>query len=189
MNPDLVDAVIDRLLRFYLEQTSRILEASNGRIDMVYIADDLGGQNGLLISPAMWQRYLKGPWKTFIDTIRERFGRHLRFHFHSCGSVLDLVPEFVEIGIDILNPIQPKAAGMAPGHLKKVFGDRLCFSGGLDIQELLPHGSRQEVRDEAIRLTRILGEEGGYIACPAHAVQPDTSVENVLAMMEGFKQA
>ena len=119
--------------------------------------------------------------------MKERFGSHLKFHYHSCGAIATLIPELMETGVDILNPIQPKAAGMQPQGLKDRFSDTLCFSGGLDIQDLLPHGTAQEVNTEARRLVSILGKDGGYIASAAHAVQADTSVENILAMIDGFK--
>ena len=189
INPPFVEAILDQMLDFYIEQTSRILQAAGDRIDMLYIADDVGSQNGLLMSPGMFQQSFKGRWKTFIDTIKARFGGHLKFHYHSCGAVSKLVPDLMEMGIDILNPIQPLAVDMEPESLKERFGEALCFSGGLDIQELLPRGTAQEVRADAKRLVSILGKSGGYIAGPAHAVQPDTSVENVLAMLQGFKEA
>jgi uroporphyrinogen decarboxylase len=185
--PAVIEAVLDRLLNFYLEQTHRILEAARGRIDMIYIADDLGGQQSLLISPQSFEQYVQPRWKRFIDTIKGRFG-NVAFHFHSCGAVRPLIPKLIETGIDILNPIQPKAPGMDAQSLKDDFSDWLSFCGGFDIQDLLPHGSVSDIRNEAWRLIRILGANGGYIASPAHAVQPDTPIENVLAMIEGFTE-
>ncbi|RKZ95061.1 MAG: hypothetical protein DRQ40_04510 [Gammaproteobacteria bacterium] len=187
MNPALVEAIMDHMMDFYLEQTCRILEAAEGRIDMVYIADDLSGQEGLLISPEMFDQFLKGRWKKFNDTIKERFGDHIKFHYHCCGAIEKLIPGLIEMGVDILNPIQPKAAGMEPQGLKDNYGKQLSFCGGLDIQDILPNGTPQEVKTEAKRLVRILGKDGGYIASAAHAVQADTSLENILAMVENFK--
>ena len=187
MNPELVHAIVDKLMEFYLEQTSRILEAADGRIDMVYIADDLASQKSLLISPAMFETFVKPHWKRFIDTIKDRFGSAMKFHYHSCGAIARLIPGLIEMGVDILNPVQPKAAGMEPQNLKDTYGDKLSFCGGLDIQHLLPNAAAAEVRAEAERLVSILGKDGGYIASAAHAVQANTSVENILAMIEGFK--
>jgi len=189
MNPELVDAILDRLFDLYLAQTRCLLEAAEGRIDMVYLGDDLSSQDSLLISPAMFRRFIKGRWQRFIDTIKEEFGDHLKFHFHSCGAVAEIVPDLIDMGIDILNPLQPLAKGMEPAGLKSRFGKKLSFSGGFDIQELLPHSTAQEVWAEAQRLVGILGRDGGYIASAAHAVQPDTSVENIMAMLDGFKNA
>ena len=187
INPELIEAVMDGMLEFYLEQTTRMFQAAGDRIDMVYIADDLASQDALLISMEMYRRFLKPRWEKYIDTIKNRFGNHIKFHYHSCGAVAPLIPDLIEIGVDILNPLQPKAKGMEPQALKDTYGDRLAFSGGLDIQDILPHGSVQQVKDEAGRLIDILGKDGGYIASAAHAVQPDTPVENVIAMIEGFK--
>ena len=189
INPDLVEAVMDGMGEFYLDQTLRIMEAARGRVDMVYIADDLSSQQSTLISEAMYRQFLLPRWKNFIDTIKMKFGTHIIFHYHSCGAVAPLIPALIETGIDILNPLQPHARGMAPQDLKTRFGKQLCFSGGLDIQELLPRGNPQEIKRAAQELVHILGKDGGYVASAAHAVQPDTPVDNILAMLEGFKTA
>jgi len=188
MNPELVEAVMDGLLDFYREQTLRMFEAAKDHIDMVYIADDLASQDGLLISKEMYRRFLKPRWTAYIKTIRERYGNHIKFHYHSCGAIAELIPDLIDIGVDILNPLQPRAKGMDFRKFKLQYPD-LCFCGGLDIQSLLPHGTPEEIRAEARRLVSILGENGGYIASAAHAVQPDTPVENILTMIEAFKQA
>ena len=187
VNPEMVEAVFDKLLKYYLAQTTKMLDAADGMIDMIYTSDDLASQESLLISPAMFRKYLKDRWTEFNSTLKKRFGSHTKIHFHSCGAVADLVPDLIDTGIDILNPIQPGAKGMDPEVLKRKYGDKLSFSGGFDIQNVLPHGTPEEVRAEAVRLARILGKDGGYIASAAHAVQADTPVENVLAMVDGFK--
>ena len=189
VNPALVEAVMDGMGEFYLDQTMRIMEAARGRVDMVYIADDLASQQSLLISEAMYRRFLLPRWKHFIDAIKARFGNHIIFHYHSCGAIAPLIPALMETGIDILNPIQPLARGMTPQGLKTQFGKSLCFSGGFDIQEMLPRGKPQEIKRAAQELVNVLGKDGGYIASAAHAVQPDTPVDNILAMIEGFKAA
>ena len=187
VNPEMVEAVFDKLLKYYLAQTTKMLDAADGMIDMIYTSDDLASQESLLISPAMFRKYLKDRWTEFNSTLKKRFGSHTKIHFHSCGAVADLVPDLIDTGIDILNPIQPGAKGMDPEVLKRKYGDKLSFSGGFDIQNVLPHGTPEEVRAEAVLLARILGKDGGYIASAAHAVQADTPVENVLAMVDGFK--
>lgn len=188
INPELVKAVMDRYQQFFLENTCRTLEAADGRIDMVYFGCDLASQDGLLISQDMFREFIKEGFRDYIDTIKAQFGSHLKFFMHSCGAVSELIPELIEVGVDVLNPIQVKAARMEPQGLKDKFGDKLSFCGGLDIQDLLPNGSPDEVKAEAKRLISILGNDGGYIASAAHAVQADTSVENILAMLEGFKE-
>jgi len=104
LNPELLCLIFDRINDFYIEQTIRILQAAGGRVDMVWTADDFGSQNGMLISPDTWRRYFKPRQKKFIDAIRERFD--VKFSYHSCGSIIPIIAELAEIGIDILNPIQ-----------------------------------------------------------------------------------
>ena len=154
---------------------------------MVYTSDDLASQQTLLISPDMFRRLLKDRWTAFNRALKERFGDHLQIHFHSCGAIADLVPDLMDTGIDILNPMQPLASGMDFEKLKNAYGQKLSFSGGFDIQHILPYGSPEEVWSEARRLVSILGRDGGYIAGAADAVQADTPTENVLAMVDGFK--
>jgi uroporphyrinogen decarboxylase len=189
IDPELVESVMDGMGAFYLDQTLRIMEAARGRVDMVYIADDLSSQQSTLISEAMYRQFLLPRWKSFTNAIKARFGEHIVFHFHSCGAVAPLIPALIESGVDILNPLQPHARGMAPEGLKARFGKQLCFSGGFDIQELLPRGNPREIKRAAQELVHILGKDGGYVASAAHAVQPDTPVDNALAMLEGFKTA
>ena len=101
--------------------------------------------------------------------------------FHSCGSIRPLIPDLIELGVDILDPIQP-VCDMTPETLKSEFGDKLCFHGGIDMQRLLPLGTPEEVRAEVGRYERVLGKDGGYILAPAHLFQPDVPPENVLAV-------
>jgi uroporphyrinogen decarboxylase len=104
--------------------------------------------------------------------------------YHSCGGIVPVIQDFIDMGLDILDPIQPAAQGMAPGLLKERFGDRLAFHGGIDEQHLLPYGTAEDVRSEVARMMDILGTDGAYIVCPAHAIQPDTSPENILALYD-----
>ncbi len=108
----------------------------------------------------------------------------IKLAWHSCGSIKALIPDFIELGLDILNPIQPLAAGMEPQSLKDEFGKDLIFFGGLCVQDLLPNGTLEAVKAEVIRRAEILGKDGGYIIAPAHNIQEDTSVENIIALFE-----
>ena len=111
----------------------------------------------------------------------------VRVMYHCCGSIIPIIDDLIENGVDILEPIQTGAKGMDPGTLKEKFGKRLSFHGGVDEQELLPHGSPQCVRQEVERLGRTLGRDGGYILMAAHAFQPDIPCENVVAMYEAVE--
>lgn len=104
--------------------------------------------------------------------------------FHTCGAVREAIPALIDIGVDILNPIQPAARGMEPEGLKADFGDRLAFHGGIDVQYMLPHASPAEVRAETRRRCEILGAGGGYILAPSHNLQPDIGLDNILAMYD-----
>ncbi|MEL7589104.1 MAG: uroporphyrinogen decarboxylase family protein, partial [Prolixibacteraceae bacterium] len=104
--------------------------------------------------------------------------------WHSCGAIKLLIPDFIEIGLDILNPIQPLATGMDPQQLKSEFGKDLTFFGGICVQNLLPNGCPEQIRAEVIKRTAILGKNGGYIIAPAHNIQEDTPVKNILTLFE-----
>ena len=133
--------------------------------------------------------------RTRIDTagIKEMFQEFrgvksdIKIAWHSCGSIIPIVPDFIEIGLDILNPIQPLAAQMEPKFLKDTFGQELIFFGGIDIQDLMPNGTPEQIKVEVDRRIDILGKDGGYIIAPAHNIQVDTSVENILSFFNSVK--
>ena len=139
----------------------------------------------MLLSPELWRKHIKPYSEQLIRPFKDM---GLKTFYHSCGSIVPVIEDFIEMGLDILDPIQPKAEGMNPEALKSRFGDRLAFHGGVDEQELLPRGTADEVRNEVHRLIDILGQQGGYIICAAHAIQPDTPMENILAMYEAAKE-
>jgi len=184
---DLVMRIMENVCDFYIAQTLRTLRACGGRADMVHTADDVGSQQGMLISPDTWRETLKPLQKKFNDAIRSEFP-DVVIHYHSCGSIVPIIDELMEIGVDVLNPIQPKAVGMEPSVLAERWGDRLCFCGGVDIQELMPRGTPEQVRNACEELIRTLGRGGGFILSPAHALQVDVPVENVLAMVEAVRR-
>jgi uroporphyrinogen decarboxylase len=153
--------------------------------DIIWCGDDFGMQHGMIMDPETWRKWFKPRIKFMFDTFRKA-NPDLKIAWHSCGSILPIIPDFIELGLDILNPIQPLAKGMSPEYLKKEYGKDLVFFGGIDVQELLPYKSPLEIKEEVLRRCRILGDGGGYIAAPAHNIQPDTPVENVIAMYEGI---
>jgi uroporphyrinogen decarboxylase len=179
-DPDLAVAMIEKHNQNRLAHALKTLEAGAGRIHELNGGGDYGAQNGLLISPRMFRRYFKEIYINFYREIKKHF--NVEIFFHSCGSVVDLIPDLIDIGVTILDPIQVKARGMEIGALKACFGDRLVFHGGIDIQELMPYGSPEEVRREVRRTLDTLGQDGGYILAPTHALQSDIPLENILAM-------
>ena len=152
-------------------------------VDILWCGDDFGGQQGMLLDPDTWRRIFKPRIRFMFEAFRKA-SPGIKLAWHSCGSIGPIIPDFIELGLDILNPIQPLARGMDPVCLKENFGRDLVFFGGIDVQELLPHGSPAKIRDEVKRRIEILGKDGGYIVAPAHNIQPDTPVENVSALFE-----
>jgi uroporphyrinogen decarboxylase len=177
--PELAAAICRHVVGFYKERAMRALEAAAGMIDILGSGGDIGAQKGMMLSPGLWRERIK-PWSR--ELIRPFKDMGLKTFYHSCGSIVPVIEDLIEIGVDILDPVQPRAEGMELESLKKAFGDRLTFHGGVDEQELLPFGTPADVEKEVERLLGVFNRNGGYILCPAHAVQPDTPIENLLAM-------
>jgi len=180
--PDFATLLLEKIQSLYLDFYARYLDAVGPYVQIIAFNDDLGAQHSPLMSPAMFRRYLKPRYHELFSLIHAKTGA--RLFQHTCGSVHQLIPDLIEIGLDVLNPIQPLAANMDIGTLKRDFGDMLCFHGGVDIQRLLPLGSPTDVAAEAKRVSRIGGEGGGLILAGAHNIQGDVPPRNVLAMFE-----
>ncbi len=180
-NPDLAHGILRRVTEFCCAHFERILSAAPGLIDLAFTADDIGGQNGLLLSLPMWEEFIK-PYHVRLNQLIHRFG--VRVIYHSDGAVMEAVPGLIDMGIDVLQALQFDAAGMDPVALKQHYGDRLCFEGGVSVQHTLPVGSAEEVSSEVRHLIDILGRDGGYILGPSHAIQAGTPPENILALFD-----
>jgi uroporphyrinogen decarboxylase len=180
-NPELAHAILGRVCDFFVGHFSRMLAAARGRIDLVFTADDIGGQEGMLMSLGMWEESIK-PFHARLNRAIHEFGA--KVIYHTDGSVMKAVPGLMDMGIDILQALQFDAKGMDPVALKGQFGDRLCFQGGVSVQKTLPFGSAGDVRREAAERIRVLGRDGGYIFGPSHAIQAGTPPENIVAMFD-----
>lgn len=179
--PDIAEAICTHVAGFYKERALRAIEASDGQIDIIGSGGDIGSQRGLMLSPDLWREHIKPYSRQLIQTFKDM---GLTTYYHSCGSIFPVIEDFIEMGLDILNPIQPEAVDMDAVTLQKHFGDRLCFHGGIDEQDLLPNGTADDVSKEVERIINVLGADGGYIVCPAHAFQPDTPAENMMAIYD-----
>jgi len=179
--PELADAILNRVADFMVAHFERILAAAKGRVDLVFTADDIGGQNGLLMSLDMWARHLK-PHHVRLNRLIHEFGA--KVIYHSDGAVMEAVPGLIDMGVDVLQALQFDARGMDPVALKRDFGDRLCFQGGISVQKTLPFGSPEDVRREVEDRVRVLGRKGGYILGPSHAIQAGTPPENIVALFD-----
>ncbi|MGD0092126.1 MAG: uroporphyrinogen decarboxylase family protein [Planctomycetota bacterium] len=181
LDPELVHAIFAPVTDFYCAHFARILSAAKGKIDLVFTADDIGGQNGLLMSLDMWTKHLK-PYHTRLNKVIHEHGA--RVIYHSDGAVMAAVPGLLEMGIDILQALQFDCKGMDPAALKEQYGERLCFEGGVSVQSTLPFGTPEAVRQEVRERVRVLGRNGGYILGPSHAIQAGTPPENILALFD-----
>jgi uroporphyrinogen decarboxylase len=180
-NPDIVRYCLDKLYGFAYENTRRIFETVPGKVTFSYVAEDLGGQEDLLYSPGQIREFFL-PWMRKMIALVHDAGAYA-FH-HNDGAVRKIIPDLIEAGIDVLNPIQWRCAGMERAGLKRDFGDRLVLHGGVDNQQTLPFGTPDDVRREVLDNLRILGAGGGYILAPCHNIQPVTPVANILALYE-----
>ena len=173
--------LINKVTEYFVGYCHKMLEAADGGIDLVFTADDIGGQNDLLISLPMWEEMLKPCHRRLNETIH---GYGAKVVYHSDGAVMKAVDGLVEMGIDVLEALQFDAGGMDPVKLKEMAGDRLCFHGGVSVQSTLPFGTPQEVETEVKERIKILGENGGYILAPSHAIQAGTPPENIYAFLK-----
>ena len=180
-NPEIAHYCLDKLTELAYQNTLRTYEAIPGKVMITYVAEDLGAQTGLLFSPKHIREFMSPRMKRII-TIAKQNGAFV--FFHSDGAVRDILPDMIEVGMDILNPVQWRCPGMERKGLKKDFGDRLIFHGGMDNQYTLPFGTVEEVRQEVLDNYRILGKGGGYILAPCHNIQVVGPPENVVAMYE-----
>lgn len=174
-------AIIDRRVDFYYEWCRRSLEAAGGRVDILLLGEDLGTQKGPTISPETFDKFFRPRLQKFIDLAHEHGAKAM---LHSCGSTRFLQPQFIEMGLDVLDSVQPEPEGMDPMELKQEFGDKLTYCGMISTQRTLPYGTVEECRAEARHRIEVIGRGGGYIFAPAHCIQPDTPLENILAIYE-----
>ena len=180
---EMFHAVMTAITDVMVEINRRALAEVGEFVDVVSWADDVGSQDRTMCSVADYQKHIKPYHARAMDTIGE-FAPQAKTYYHSCGSVYDFIPDFIDLGMTALNPIQITATNMEPERLKADFGDRIAFWGAVDSQRILPFASAEDVRAEVRRLFGILGPEGGWVLAAVHNIQPDVPPENVLALIE-----
>jgi uroporphyrinogen decarboxylase len=187
-NPKLVEGILDLALQFRLAYWAKALEEAGDLVDVVVEYDDMGHSTSSLISPQMYRRILQPRHRQLVSFIKSH--SHAAMFLHSCGAIYNLVPDIIEAGIDILNPIQVGARNMGDTHkLKQEFGKEITFwGGGVNTQTILPRGSPQEIKQEVRRRINDLAPGGGYVFAAVHNIQPDVPPENILAMVEAWKE-
>lgn len=181
LQPDLVRALFDLWLEEKLHRIDTVVKPLAPYIDLFCYGDDFGLQNGPFMAPQTFGDIIKPYFQAQYSHLQEAAPHSYLFH-HSCGSVYKLLDDIVDMGVNVLNPVQPRAADMEPEKLLAKGRGRLCFHGGMDLQQLLPFGSPDDVREEAERRMKIFSDDGGYICAPAHSLPEDVPVENILAL-------
>ena len=182
LKPDFAKHLLARLCDFMYDHHRRMFESADGLIDVGQVTDDYGMQTGPMISLDVFREFYRPHLQRFIDLAHE-FG--IRVFHHDDGAIRDFIPDFVEMGMDILNPIQWRCPGMDPAELKRDFGERLCFHGGVDNQQTLPFGTPDDVRAEVRHLIdELASDQTGYVLAPCHNIQAVTPIDNILAMYD-----
>ena len=182
----LAAALYDAVLEVSLAMCREILDEVGDDVDVLMASDDLGLQNGLMMSPEVYRELIKPRHATYFRLMHDMSPG--KVFFHTCGSVAAIIDDLIDIGVDVLHPVQVSAAGMDPATLKRRYGDRLAFWGAIDTQQVLPLGSEEQVAAEVERRIEELGEGGGYLLGAVHNIQPDVSVENILTMYRHARQ-
>jgi uroporphyrinogen decarboxylase len=187
-DPEFAGALMNHYLDIKLRMAERALEETEGNVDVVVVStDDLGMTDRTIVSPKMYRDLIKPIQKRMFDFFKERTGA-VRF-YHSDGAVYPIIEDLIEIGAEVLNPVQVSAAGMEDTRkLKTEFGDRLCFWGAIDTHKVLPYGSPEDVRREVQTRISDLGPGGGYVVCSVHNIQPEVPPENVVAMFDAARE-
>jgi uroporphyrinogen decarboxylase len=186
INEDFAKALIERVYHFTYGVYEGMLETAGEVVDVVEFNDDLGTQDNLIFSPDMYRKYIK-PFHARLVEMFKKKAKNAKIFFHSCGAVYDIIPDFIEIGIDILNPIQPHANKMDTAVLKKEFGRDVCFQGGIDLQRAMI-GTVSDVEGEVKKRIGDLGRGGGYILSTANNIGRDIPIKNVFKLYEYAKR-
>lgn len=178
LQPEYAEALMDKVMQFPLNAAKKYIELG---ADMVWFGDDVAMQTGMMMSVDMWQKFFK-PRYAHLFAECKKANPKIKIAYHSCGQCSEILDDMIEIGLDVLNPIQPMA--IDPFETKKRYGTRLALFGGLCVQNTLPYGSIEDVRGAITKLISELGKGGGYILAPAHHIQADTSIENIKTFYE-----
>ena len=179
---DRLEVLFDAVMDVTLQLSRNLLREVGREVDVLFFADDLGTQESLIVSRDLYVKHIKPRHRRFVTMLRELSPATIAFH--SCGAVAGLIEDFIEIGVQCLNPVQVSAAGMIPADLKRKYRGRMAFWGGTDSQAVVPGGTTDEIRRMVENLIEELGEGGGLVFANGHNIQPDVPLENVLAMFE-----
>lgn len=180
--PIMAEAIINKVAEFAVAFNRKALEQAGGKADQYTLWDDIAMQNGMMMAPVHWQKYLR-KWYEILYADAKKCG--LKVFYHCCGSFHPIIPTLLDIGVDILDPVQTSAKEMDLQTLKDRYGKNVCWHGGIDVQKLLPCGTPDEIRKAVKDAKALFGDRGGIILGPSHDVTPDTPMENIMALYEG----
>lgn len=181
-NREFAIALLDGMTDFYMKLADNILSAVGDYVDIVQMGDDIAMQTDLLIPPKLYRELIKPRQKRYLDFIKTK--TDAKIFYHCCGSIAPIIKDLIEVGVDILNPVQVSARNMDTKMLKSEFGEEVCFWGAIDTQKVLPFGSTGDVEEEVRKRIRDLAPNGGYVVSPVHTVQPEVPPQNVCAVYE-----
>ncbi len=180
MRPNLAEAVLDKVTEQLIEFYGMIMDEVGDYATMVGTGDDLGAQTTALIKPEVYRKFIKPRHKKLFDFIHKK--TKAKQYYHSCGRIDVLIPDLIEVGVEVLNPVQPECEGMDLATLKDKYGDKLTFCGGIGSQSILPRGNVEDVENEVKRAIKAGASDGGYIVAPGHMIQPDVPPWNIEAL-------
>lgn len=185
-NPKFAEAIMDKMVEFYFGYWEEIRPLVGRYVQIIKMGDDLGGQDGSLIGRELYRKMIKPRHKEIFSFIKKRTDAKL--YLHSCGAIYEFIPDIIECGVHVLNPIQVSAEGMDTKRLKQEFGDRLSFWGAIDTQSILPFGTPVDVEQEVKRRIGDLASGGGYVLSSMHNIQANVPPENIVAMFEAARK-
>jgi uroporphyrinogen decarboxylase len=186
VQPRLMEGIMDAITESLQGVVEDVLDQVGDLVDVVSVSDDLGHQDRTCVRPELYRKLIKPRHARLMAAIKSRTKAPVMWH--TCGSVYDLLDDLIEMGVDALNPVQTNAAKMEPERLKREYGDRLSFWGGIDAIQVLPHGTRQDVEEEVRRKIRVFGPGGGFILNTIHNIQPVVPVENILTLFAAAQE-
>jgi uroporphyrinogen decarboxylase len=188
LEPKLIETLNERILKYKIDFYDSLFNETGDLLDIIFELDDLGIQQGPFISPELYRSAIK-PFQARLFSEIKKHSSEVKIMYHTCGSVTEFIPDLIEIGVDILNPVQLSAYGMNARYLKQTYGKDICFwGGGIDTQQMLPFGTRKEIKEEIRRHMDIWLPGGGYVFATVHNIQDDVPPENIVALFEAIDE-
>lgn len=181
INPELIEAAVAYVEDYYLKYYSKLFDALSGKVQIFNMGDDFATQRGMLLSPEIWRRMFKPTYKKIFEIAK---AHNLYVWFHSCGAISEVLPDLIDIGMDVWETVQAHLPGNEPERIKREYGKDIAFFGAINTQTTMPFGTPNDVRQEVRERVYILGKDGGYICGPDHHIKEDVPIENFLALYD-----